>query len=102
MARLFAGQGVILVDPLDARLHRLAAPLYRRAVGESESLVRDLLARSKALDRNGYQAQGKVAERSTLLFWDDGGHRLPLRPRGEKILAGVVGLVFPLVAHRPF
>ena len=88
MARLFAGQGVILVDPLDARLHRLAAPLYRRAVEESESLVRDLLARSKALDRNGYHAQVKVAERSTLLFWNDDGQRLPLRRRGEKFVAG--------------
>src|SRR2546427_7050224 len=88
MARLFAGQGVILVDPLDARLHRLAAPLYRRAVEESESLVRELLARSKALDHNGYHAQVKVAERSTLLFWNDDGQRLPLRRRGEKFVAG--------------
>src|SRR2546422_11136090 len=91
MARLFAGQGVILVDPLDARLHRLAAPLYRRAVGESESLVRDLLARSKAVDRNGDHAQVKVAERSTLLFWNDHGQRLPLRRRGEKFVAGGAG-----------
>src|SRR3989449_11141517 len=91
MARLFAGQGVILVDPLDARLHRLAAPLYRRAVGESESLVRDLLARSKAVDRNGDHAQVKVAERSTLLFWNDDGQRLPLRRRGEKFVAGEAG-----------
>src|SRR5207245_6787035 len=91
MARLFAGQGVILVDPLDARLHRLAAPLYRRAVEESETVMRDLLARSKALDRNGYHAQVKVAERSTLLFWNDDGQRLPLRRRGEKFVAGSAG-----------
>jgi len=31
-ARLFAGQGLILLDPLDARLHRIAAPLYRKAI----------------------------------------------------------------------
>ncbi len=88
MARLFAGQGVILIDPLDARLHRLAVPLYRRAAEESESLMRELLARSKALDRNGYHAQVKVAERSTLLFWNNDGQRLPLRRRGEKFVAG--------------
>src|SRR5713226_3430999 len=31
-ARLFAEQGLILLDPLDARLHRIAAPLYKRAL----------------------------------------------------------------------
>src|SRR5579885_3278018 len=30
-ARLFAEQGLILVDPLDPALHRIAAPIYRRA-----------------------------------------------------------------------
>ncbi len=81
MARLFAGMGIILLDPLDARLHRQAAPLYRRALEESAALIRELLARSKALDRSGYHAQVKVTERSTLLFMDLEGQRLPVRRR---------------------
>src|ERR1700752_3828203 len=31
-AQLFAEQGLILLDPLDARLHRIAAPLYKKAL----------------------------------------------------------------------
>jgi len=31
-ARLFAEQGLILLEPLDAALHRIAAPLYRQAI----------------------------------------------------------------------
>jgi len=88
MARLFAGQGIILLDPLDARLHRLAAPVYRRAVEEDADLTRELLARSKALERAGYHAQVKVTERGTLLFMDLDGARLPVRHRGGGFVVG--------------
>ena len=88
MARLFAGQGIILLDPLDARLHRLAAPVYRRALEEHTALTQGLLARSKALERAGYHAQVKVPQRSTLLFLNVDGHRLPLRERNSGFAAG--------------
>src|SRR5208282_1600188 len=42
MARLLAGRGIIFIDPLDVRLHRVAAPVYRRALDEADSL-RDAL-----------------------------------------------------------
>jgi bacillithiol synthase len=32
LARLFAGKGLILLDPISQELHRLAAPLYRAAL----------------------------------------------------------------------
>ena len=88
MARLFAGKGIILLDPLDVRLHRQAAPVYRRALEESTALVRELLARSKALDRSGYHAQVKVTERSTLLFMNLEGQRLPVRQRSGGFVVG--------------
>ncbi len=88
MARLFAGRGIILLNPLDARLHRLAAPVYRRALEESGALTGELLARSKKLERAGYHAQVKVTERGTLLFLNVNGERLPLRRRGDRFLAG--------------
>jgi bacillithiol biosynthesis cysteine-adding enzyme BshC len=88
MARLLAGRGVILLDPLDARLHRLAAPVYRRALHESETLARELIARSRGLVRAGFHSQVKVAERSTLLFLNVDGKRLPLRRREAGFAAG--------------
>ena len=88
MARLLAGHGIILLDALDARLHRLAAPLYRRALDESAELAKDLVTRGKKLDRAGYHAQVKVTEKSTLLFCSVDGQRLPLRPRSSGFVAG--------------
>ncbi len=67
-ARLFEGEGLILMDPLDEGFHALAAPVYRRAIQDSVFLREKLLARGKELDRAGYAAQVKVTARSTLLF----------------------------------
>jgi bacillithiol synthase len=87
-ARIMAGRGIILLDPLDADLHRLAAPVYRRAVEESNALREALLARSKDLERNGFHAQVKVTRESTLLFVTVEGQRQPLRARNGNFIAG--------------
>src|SRR5713226_1387787 len=67
-ARLFAEQGLILLDPLDARLHRIAAPLHKKAIEDRDELNEKLLQRGKELERAGYEVQVKVTARSTLLF----------------------------------
>ena len=88
MARLCAGRGIILIDPLDARLHRFAAGVYRRAL-DNAVVVRDaLIARSKELEHEGFHAQVKVTHESTLLFYNVDGHRLPLRSHNGSFLAG--------------
>jgi bacillithiol biosynthesis cysteine-adding enzyme BshC len=88
MARLLAGRGIILIDPLDARLHRLAAGVYRGAIDQADSLRDTLLARSKELDRSGYHAQVKVTRETTLLFYNVDGRRQPLRRRNGSFSAG--------------
>jgi bacillithiol biosynthesis cysteine-adding enzyme BshC len=67
-ARVFAEYGLILLDPLDARLHRIAAPVYRKALEDRDVLADKLLQRSKELEGAGFDAQVKVSESSTLLF----------------------------------
>src|SRR5713101_784471 len=67
-AQLFAEQGMILLDPLDARLHRIAAPLYKKVIEDRDELNERLLQRGKELERAGYEVQVKVTARSTLLF----------------------------------
>src|ERR1700719_1092892 len=42
-AQLFAKQGLILLDPLDARLHRIATPLYKKAIEDRDALNEKLL-----------------------------------------------------------
>jgi bacillithiol biosynthesis cysteine-adding enzyme BshC len=68
-ARLFSQQGLILLDPLDPALHRIAAPVYRQAIGDRDALNEKLLRRGKELEAAGFSAQVKVTAKSTLLFY---------------------------------
>lgn len=83
-ARLFAEQGLILLDPLDARLHRVGREILRRAVAERDELNDALLARGKQLEKAGFDAQVKVTARSTLLFKMCGGKRAPITAANGK------------------
>ena len=79
LTRLFGRWGVILLDPMDDMVHRLAAPIYQkvlRQAGEFRSLLQE---RSADLVNAGYHAQVHIAEDSTLLFAQRNGNRLPVR-----------------------
>lgn len=88
MARLLAGRGMIFIDPLDARLHRLVAPVFRRAQHEADDLRSALEARSKELESNGFHAQVKIASPSTLLFLNVADRRQALRAQNGEFVAG--------------
>jgi bacillithiol synthase len=87
-ARLFAQQGLILMDPLDPGLHRVAIPLYQHSLAERDALNEKLLQRGKELERAGYAAQVKVTARSTLLFYMGDGPRQAITAITEKFLSG--------------
>jgi bacillithiol biosynthesis cysteine-adding enzyme BshC len=87
-ARLFAQQGLILMDPLDEGLHKVAAPLYQHALAERDELNERLLQRGKDLDRAGYAAQVKVTARGTLLFRMDEKGRQVIAANTAKFQAG--------------
>jgi bacillithiol biosynthesis cysteine-adding enzyme BshC len=88
MAHLFAGRGIVFLDPLDARLQRLAVPACLRAVNRAETLRDALVARSKQLEHGGFHAQVKVTPEQTLLFYNVDGHRQPVRSHNGKFIAG--------------
>ncbi len=77
-ARVFAEQGLILLDPLDARLHRMAAPVYRKALEDRDTLSDKLLRRGKELEAAGFDPQVKVTANGTLLFHFQDGLRQPI------------------------
>jgi bacillithiol biosynthesis cysteine-adding enzyme BshC len=81
MSRLLAGRGIIFLDPLDPRLHQLAAPVFSRALKESDSLRDALLDRTRELEAAGFHAQVKVTRESTLFFLTIDGRREPVRAR---------------------
>jgi bacillithiol synthase len=83
-ARIFADEGLILLDPLDERLHRLAAPILREALDKRDELNGLLLRRGKDLEHAGYAAQVNVTARSTVLFSMEGGKQRVARRMAAK------------------
>ncbi|HEY6466105.1 MAG TPA: bacillithiol biosynthesis cysteine-adding enzyme BshC [Candidatus Acidoferrales bacterium] len=92
LARIFTERGLLLIDPQDARLDGLAAPVYRAAIEQADELRKALFERSRVLEEAGYHAQVKVAHESTLLFYAVEGKREPLRAHKDGFAAGSVNL----------
>jgi bacillithiol synthase len=88
LARVFAGKGLILLDPISEELHRLTEPLYRATLERHSELNQALAARGKELERDGYHVQVKVVEESTALFLNLDGKRIPVRARNSDFVAG--------------
>ena len=74
MTRLIGRYGLILLDPLDAKLKELAAPLYARAAERASEIAAALVERSRELEQAGYHAQVATSENAFPLFLhtDDG------------------------------
>ncbi len=79
--RLFGPWGVILLDASDPELHRVAAPIYRKAIERTKELDAVLLARGQELDSAGYYQQVKVTPSSVLLFTLHNGARTAIHRR---------------------
>ncbi len=68
MARVFAEQGLVVMDAAGKEFHRLGASTLRFAIEHAEELEQALLRRSEELEAAGYHAQVKVAAEMSLLF----------------------------------
>ncbi|HKT13248.1 MAG TPA: bacillithiol biosynthesis cysteine-adding enzyme BshC [Terriglobia bacterium] len=82
LSRLFSRWGVVLLDPLDEAVHRLAAPIYQKTLAKAGELRSQLQNRSDELIKAGYHAQVHIGEDSTLLFAEREGNRLPIHSSG--------------------
>jgi bacillithiol biosynthesis cysteine-adding enzyme BshC len=76
--RIFAEQGLILLDPADPELHRAAVPLFVEALHRSAELDQAVLERNRELQTAGYHEQVKVTRESTPLFALIDGTRVPV------------------------
>src|SRR5271165_6579456 len=82
--RMFGEHGLILLDPADAELHRIAAPLFLESIERAGELDTALLARNREISHAHYHEQVKVTEESTPLFALVDGARVPVhRSNGE-------------------
>jgi bacillithiol biosynthesis cysteine-adding enzyme BshC len=66
--RMFAAQGLLVLDPSSREVHRLGAPVLRAAIERADELHAGLEARDRALVKAGYHAQVAVGDESSLLF----------------------------------
>ncbi len=76
--RIFGEYGLIFLDPADADLHRVAAPLFSDAVRRVGELGDALLARNRELLAGHYHEQVKVTQETTPLFALVDGVRLAI------------------------
>jgi bacillithiol biosynthesis cysteine-adding enzyme BshC len=81
MARIFADQGLVLMDAASRGFHSLGANTLRYAIEHATELQARLIARSEELVKAGYHAQVLVAEGGSMLFLLDEatGERMALR-----------------------
>jgi bacillithiol biosynthesis cysteine-adding enzyme BshC len=100
-ARVFAAEGLLIVDAGARDFHRLGAPVLRAGIERADEFHAALIERSQALEAAGYHAQVAVAPQSSLLFLidDKSGARLALKriaptaeePNGLWLAAGPDG-----------
>jgi bacillithiol biosynthesis cysteine-adding enzyme BshC len=84
---LFADEGLLVIDPRDARLAACITPVHRRALEHAEPIARALVERCAALTAAGYTPQVHVRAGAPLCFVHAGGaaaarHRLVPCARG--------------------
>jgi bacillithiol biosynthesis cysteine-adding enzyme BshC len=84
LTRIFAEHGLILLDPADTELHKIAAPLFVEGIDRAGELDEALLGQNKELTKAGYHEQVKVTAESTPLFALVDGARVPVhRANGQ-------------------
>jgi bacillithiol synthase len=79
--KVFAEQGLLVLDASGREAHRLGAPVLQAAIERADELHAALLERNKEIVSAGYHAQVAVGDRGSLLFLIDGssGARVALR-----------------------
>jgi bacillithiol synthase len=86
--RIFAEHGLILLDPADPELHRIATPLFVDALRRSPELDQAVLERNRELHDAGYHEQVKVTHESTPLFALVDGARVPIHRKNGAYAIG--------------
>jgi bacillithiol biosynthesis cysteine-adding enzyme BshC len=83
--KIFAAQGLLVLDASGREMHRMGAPVLRAAIERADEFNAALLERNQKLEAAGYHAQVAVAEHSSLLFLIDEntGARNALRRTGS-------------------
>ena len=99
LATLFADEGLVFLDPRDARVASLAAPIYRSCIEDADLIERHLQERQAALAAAGFATQVPVRACALVFFHQGGvaGPRFRLQKAGanatEWVSAGTTATV---------
>ncbi len=86
MTRLFRGTGLVLVDPSDARLKRLALPLFEREIAEKSPVSTAALEQTERLEKAGFHAQIELRPGFLTLFHQSPGRdAIVITPEGFQL-----------------
>ncbi|HYY58342.1 MAG TPA: bacillithiol biosynthesis cysteine-adding enzyme BshC [Pyrinomonadaceae bacterium] len=93
MTALVGRYGLVLLDPLDPRLKRLAAPLYAEAALGAQEVATAVETRSRELEEAGYHAQVLASSSSFPLFLhtEDGARHAMVRTDDGRYQAKATG-----------
>jgi bacillithiol biosynthesis cysteine-adding enzyme BshC len=83
MMKLCGPFGVVLINPLDDRLKRIAGDIYQPALARAPELAAALVEQSQALETAGYHAQVYTSPESVPLFIMDEGRRTAMVRRED-------------------
>jgi bacillithiol biosynthesis cysteine-adding enzyme BshC len=80
-SRVFAAQGLLVLDASSRAMHRMGALVLRAAIERADELHQALIERNRELEAAGYHAQVAVTPQSSLLFLidEENGARLALK-----------------------
>ncbi len=83
-AKVFATQGLLILDASRREFHRMGAPVLRAALERADELHAAMMERNSKLEAAGYHAQVVVMPQSSLLFLIDenSGARMALKRTG--------------------
>lgn len=79
--KVFAAQGLLLLDAESREIHRMGAPVLQAALERADEFHARLLERNRELEGAGYHVQVAVAPQSSMLFLIDAqsGARMALK-----------------------
>jgi bacillithiol biosynthesis cysteine-adding enzyme BshC len=87
-AQVFGEYGLLLINPDDAELHRIALPVFSGAVERSADLNAAVQKRGRELEAAGYHQQVKVTSATSFLFVLEDGARVAVRRNGDGFAIG--------------
>lgn len=80
LASLMGRYGLIVLDPREAAIKKLSAPIYAEAASKADEIASALTARNTEVESKGFHSQVLVDAAYFPLFWhDDDGRRKALR-----------------------